>query len=107
VIESAEEFVRLRLSDDPAEYGRAAGDAASVETWLDVIDRFPDMRWWVAHNTTVPLDVLEVLRHDPDERVRWMVLQKRSWARAHPDDAARVRGLENTRNAKWKRDSSG
>jgi hypothetical protein len=107
VIESAEEFVRLRVSDDPAEYGRAASEAASVETWLEVVDRFPDMRYWVAHNKTVPLEVLEVLRHDPDEQVRWMVLQKRSWARAHPDDTARVGGLGNTRNAKRKPDASG
>jgi hypothetical protein len=107
VIESAEEFVRLRTSDDPAEYGRAAGDAASVETWLAVIDRFPDLRVWVAHNKTVPLEVLEVLRHDPDENVRWTVLHKRSWARAHPDDTARPHGVENTRSANRKRDASG
>jgi hypothetical protein len=63
---------------------------ASVETWLDVVVRFPDMQVWVAHNKTVPLEVLEVLRHDPDQRVRRMVLRKRSWARAHPDDTARA-----------------
>ena len=97
----------MRTSDDPAEYGRAAGDAASVETWLDVVDRFPDMRVWVAHNKTVPLEVLEALRHDPDERVRRTVLQKRSWARAHPDDTARAGGLENTRDAAWKRQAPG
>jgi len=97
VIESAEEFVRLRSSVDPAEYHRAAQEEASESTWLEVIDRFPDMRFWVAHNKTVPLSVLEILRHDPDDRVRHMVTSKRSWARAHPNDTTRPQGLENTR----------
>jgi hypothetical protein len=102
VIDSAEEFVRLRTSEDPAEYNRAARDSASISTWLDVIDRYPQMRQWVAHNNTIPLEILEQLRNDPDEHVRWMVLQKRSWARAHPDDTKRVSGLANTRSAAWK-----
>lgn len=89
MIESAEEFVRLRTSSDPSGYGRAAQDEATVETWRDVIARFPDMRFWVAQNKTVPLVILEELRSDPDERVRSMVRAKRSWARAHPDDHRR------------------
>lgn len=100
VIDSAEEFVRLRTSDDPAEYDRAARDEASEGTWREVIERFPDMRFWVAQNKTVPLSVLEVLRHDPDENVRHMVTSKRSWARAHPDDTTRPQGLNNSRAAK-------
>jgi hypothetical protein len=89
VIESAEEFMRLRTSDDPSEYARAAHDEATVETWREVVERFPEMRFWVAQNKTVPLVILEELRSDPDERVRSMVRAKRSWARAHPDDAKR------------------
>ena len=95
-IESAEEFVRLRTSDDPAEYNRAAQDEASESTWREVIERFPDMRFWVVQNKTVPLSVLEILRHDTDDRVRHMVTSKRSWARAHPDDTLRPQGLQNT-----------
>jgi hypothetical protein len=90
VIESSEEFVRLRISDDPADYGRAAHDEATEETWRDVIKRFPEMRFWVAQNKTVSLSILEELRNDPDERVRSMVRAKGSWARAHPDDAKRL-----------------
>lgn len=97
VIESAEEFVRLRTSDDPAEYNRAAQEQATESTWHDVIERFPDMRFWVAQNKTVPLSVLEILRQDPDDRVRHLVTSKRSWARAHPDDTTRPQGPENTR----------
>jgi hypothetical protein len=94
VIRSAEEFVCLRTSDDPDEYGRAAHDEASEDTWRDVVERFPDMRFWVAQNKTVPLSILETLRHDPDERVRSMVRAKRSWARAHPDDTTRLGDTE-------------
>lgn len=89
MIESADEFVRLRASEDQEEYERAAHDEASDATWLDVIERFPDMRRWVAHNKTVPLRILEVLRQDPDEDVVWMVRKKRSWTRAHPEDSGR------------------
>jgi hypothetical protein len=89
VIESAEEFVRLRLSEDPAQYRRAAHEDAADATWLDVIERFPETRFWVAQNKTVPLTILDILRHDPDERVQWMVRQKRSWLRAHPEDSGR------------------
>jgi hypothetical protein len=97
VIESAEEFVRLRTSEDRSDYNRAALEDASESTWRDVIERFPEMRFWVAQNKTVPLAVLESLRQDPDERVQHMVTSKRSWARAHPDDTSRPQGLENTR----------
>lgn len=81
MIESAEEFVALRASSDPDEYGRAANDAASTDVWLDVVKERPDMRFWVAQNKTVPLEVLEVLASDNDERVRRMVASKRKLSR--------------------------
>jgi hypothetical protein len=76
VIESAEEFVRLRSSEDPAEYRRAAWEEAPLEVWYEVIERFPDMREWVAHNKTVPMEILRVLVRDPDVRVRDTVARK-------------------------------
>lgn len=100
MIDSADEFVRLRTSEEPAEYNRAATEEAAEQTWLDVIERFPEMRFWVVQNKTVPLSVLEILRHDSDERVRHMVTRKRSWTRAHPDDTRWPQGLENTRSRK-------
>jgi Leucine rich repeat variant len=57
------------------------------QVWYEVIDRFPDMRFWVAHNKTIPLEILERLRTDPDDKVQEMVRRKRSWRRAHADDA--------------------
>lgn len=78
MISSAEEFVSLRTSDVPELYRRAASEAAtSAEVWLEVIRDYPDMRKWVAHNKTVPTEVLRALTGDPDPAVRWVVAAKR------------------------------
>lgn len=77
MIESADEFARLRSSSNPDEYGRAAHDEAPLEVWMEVIRRYPDMRSWVAHNKTVPVEVLSLLARDSDEHVRSMVAMKR------------------------------
>src|SRR5437870_4898487 len=82
MIESPEEFRRLRESENRDEYLRAAHDEAPLEVWMEVVRRWPDMRFWVAQNKTVPLSVLEVLVNDPDEKVRDMVLRKRFWQRS-------------------------
>jgi len=77
MITSAEEFVFLRESDIPDKYRRAANEQASIEVWLDVINRYPEMRQWVAHNKTIPVEILSILATDPDKRVRSMVSMKR------------------------------
>jgi hypothetical protein len=97
MINSAEEFVRLRASTVPADYGRAATESADESVWLDVIDRYPDMSFWVAQNKTVPDHVLEVLAGDQDSKVRWMVARKRKVSREilcllthDPDELVRI-----------------
>ena len=77
MIESAEQFRSLRESELPNEYSRAAHDDAPLQVWLDIIDRMPDLRFWVAQNKTVPISVLETLADDTDPRVRDMVARKR------------------------------
>jgi len=77
MITSAEEFVRLRNSDIHEEYSRAADDDAPEAVWRDVIDRFPEMREWVVHNKTVPVEILEVLARDDAASVRATVADKR------------------------------
>ena len=93
---SADEFVRLRYSEDPQDYQRAAIESAPIAVWLEVIERYPDARVWVAHNKTVPIDVLETLAGDPDVRVRHAVAMKRKLtptllARLSTDDDESVR----------------
>ena len=69
MIHSAEEFVALRDSSIKDEYDRAATDEASISVWKDVIDRFPKYRKWVAHNKTIPLEILTLLcQFGPDVR---------------------------------------
>jgi len=77
MIESAEEFYQLRTSELPEEYSRAAQESASLETWLKVSEKYPEMRFRVAQNKTVPVEVLEVLSQDTEPQVRSMVAMKR------------------------------
>ena len=98
MIQSAEEFVALRRSDRQEEYLRAASDAASDMVWLEVIERFPEMRIWVSHNKNVSLKVLVVLAGDPDPEVRAAVAMKNklsfelfSALASDPDETVRQR----------------
>lgn len=89
MIESADEFLRLRTSEDPSEYRRAASEPATLETWQAVIARFPHMREWVVHNKTVPEEILAQLAYDPDARVRTTVAGKRKLSRELAEHLAR------------------
>ncbi|WP_424567939.1 hypothetical protein [Streptomyces sp. CH-036] len=77
MIETADEFVRLRNSSDPQECRRAAVEEAPAQVWMEVVDRYPEERLAVVQNKTVPLAVLEIMIDDPDTRVRFMVAMKR------------------------------
>ncbi|MDJ0609260.1 MAG: hypothetical protein QNJ67_09810 [Kiloniellales bacterium] len=77
MITTAEEFYRLRSSDDPNEYRRAAHEEASEEVWLEVIQKYPEMKVWVVHNKKVPLSILRILSDDTDAEVRSWVAGKR------------------------------
>jgi hypothetical protein len=118
MIDSAEEFVCLRNSWDRALYERAAHDEAPLRVWREVVERYPEMRVWVAYNKTVPLEVLKDLARDPDSRVRDMVAMKNKLTAdiletlaVDPNDAVRMRVarhkhttreiLEQLRNDSW------
>jgi hypothetical protein len=77
VIESSAEFIRLRTSDIPDEYLRAAHEEAPDAVWRDIVANYPEMRPWVAHNKTVPTTILELLHTDPCADVRCTVARKR------------------------------
>lgn len=120
MIESADHFFALRTSEDPELYQIAANDSATEETWQEVIERYPDMRVWVARNKTVPLRILEVLSFDKDAEVRYAVAMKRKAGpdilqrlAQDPDESVRLRValnpktprivLEQMLNDKWSR----
>ena len=77
MINSADEFIRLRTSEIKEEYDRSAHDNADISTWTEVIEKFPDCKEWVIHNTTVPVDILERLTLDNDPKIRSAVARKR------------------------------
>lgn len=77
MIKSADEFKRLRLSEIQSEYDQAARDNASIEVWLDVIQKFPDLKEWVIHNKTIQIEILELLAKDFNPKVRACVANKR------------------------------
>jgi len=77
MISSSDEFRRLRTSHDLDEQSRASLEPAAEGVWIEIIARFPELRQWVAHNKTVPLDVLRTLAADPDPGVRIVVASKR------------------------------
>lgn len=77
MIISADEFVRLRVSNKMEEYSRAAVEDAPLEVWMDVVGRYPEMKKWVALNKTVPMEILRTLAVDPDWEVRATVASKR------------------------------
>ena len=76
MITSAREFFELRTSVLSEDYLRAANESASLEVWFGVLLQYPDMKVWVAHNKTLPLETLERLARDPDPRVRYAVAVK-------------------------------
>jgi hypothetical protein len=77
MIESAEEFIALRDSQDKEEYDRATYDEALLQVWMDIIINYPDYKKWVAHNKTTPLEILEELSKCSDVHVRYFVAMKR------------------------------
>ena len=102
MIASADEFIRLRTSSDPAEYRRAAHEVAPTTVWLELVAKHPEMRFWVAQNKTVPIEILKILGRDPDPRVRWMVASKRKLDEetlgrlaADPDESVRFAVAQN------------
>ena len=82
MIQSAEEFVRLRRSEIREEYTRAAFESISEEIAREVIQKYPDMAIWVVRNKTVPLSILEMLAEHPEYKVRSEVARKRKLSRA-------------------------
>ncbi|MBR07260.1 MAG: hypothetical protein CMP48_06190 [Rickettsiales bacterium] len=77
MINSAEEFRNLRMSDELQEQRRAAIEVAAYSVWLDVIQRFPELKTWVIQNKTIQIEILELLALDSDPNVRSAVARKR------------------------------
>lgn len=77
MIESAQEFIRLRISTDPDAYRRAAHEPAPESVWEELVRDHAEMRQWVVQNKTVPESILALLHNDPSADVRCTVARKR------------------------------
>jgi hypothetical protein len=82
MIVSAKEFARLRTSNDLIEQARASNEAAEESVWREVIIYHTELKKWVAHNKTVPLEILRLLAKDDDWQVRSVVARKHKLDRA-------------------------
>jgi hypothetical protein len=107
MIETADQFVWLRTSEKIELYQRAANEPATVDTWQEVIRKYPDMRVWVARNKTVPLSILEILSCDENADVRYAVAMKHKSSQEilqrlaqDPDESVRLRVALNPKTPK-------
>lgn len=57
-INSSKEFVDLLTSECHDEYLRAARESAPLELWFEIMEKYPEMKAWVARNKTVPAAIL-------------------------------------------------
>lgn len=76
MINSVEEFIKLRDSREKSEYDRSAMEEAPMLVWLEIIEKHPEYGRWVAHNKTVPLEILEILS-TMDDMTKQFVAGKR------------------------------
>lgn len=98
MIKSAEEFIRLRTSTIPEEYGRAGREEAPYEVWIELIEKHPEMRRWVASNRTISIELQMLLAQDKDSHVRSSIASKYPLDRSlyemlSKDKDAGVRGI--------------
>jgi hypothetical protein len=107
MIETADQFVLFRTSEDIELYQRAANEPATEDTWQEVIRKYPDMRVWVSRNKTVPLSILEILSRDENADVRYAVAMKHKSSQdilqrlaQDPDESVRLRVALNPKTPK-------
>lgn len=77
MISSAIEFKKLRESELKEEYSKASLEEATIETWMDILKKFPELSFWVAQNKTIQIEILEILADSKEVEVRCMVARKR------------------------------
>ena len=77
MIKTAEEFKKLRSSENLDEQRRAGVEDASIETWQEVIQKYPELKEWVIYNKTIPLEILNQLSKDSNSEIRSEVARKR------------------------------
>ena len=104
MIHSAQEFKRLRESEDLEEQRISATSEAPLAVWREVLMTFPELKEWVISNKTIQIEILETLASDPDAKGRSAVARKRKindqifeLLRGDPDEQVRHALINNTK----------
>ncbi|WP_175746628.1 hypothetical protein [Burkholderia pyrrocinia] len=80
MIHDADEFKRYSQSDDDEEFSRIYDSAEDV-IWLDILEKYPDLSFYVVQNHTISERILDQLSLSEDRGVRWEVATKRRISR--------------------------
>lgn len=76
-ISSAEEY-RVLLERDDVSAKEVSTIQADEAVWSEIVESYPELRFAVAQNKTVPPSILRVLAISGDPRVRSMVARRRA-----------------------------
>ena len=77
MIATAQEFLALMRSPEPADYERFRHDSAPTEVWRELIAKYSLANEWIARNKTVPVEILREIAGDPRVVVRAEVAMTR------------------------------
>ncbi len=77
MISTAQEFLALMRSEDPADYHRFRHDSAPIEVWRELITKYALANEWVARNKTSPVEILRDIAGDSRVVVRTEVAMTR------------------------------
>lgn len=71
MIDNANEWIKLRRSEEREDYWRSANEEVPLSVWKEIYEVAPDLRDFIAYNKTSPHEMLEILAKDDDSRVRY------------------------------------
>ena len=87
MIKDADEYLAWFEAPPSEERTRALlHEPAPVETWMEIVDRYPQCQRMLTRNRTLPMEVMEHLRSLRDYGVQWSVRSRDAWQVAHPED---------------------
>ncbi len=98
MIKTAEEFIHLRKSQKPEEYNRANDEFIPDDVCHEVIKRKPEMKKYIAGNSSISIKMIIYLAEDESDSIRWRIAQKPNLTRElfekfanDPDESVRHR----------------
>jgi hypothetical protein len=77
MIYSAQEFAVLCESEVLVDRQRARDEIAAIETWKDIVARYPELHACVVLNRTISPEILHLVAQSPDDRARLILARRR------------------------------